>query len=195
HREGKAFIENVSDLKTPWKTRILDADAKLVRELEQGPPAPWSALALPETEWVTVLAEDGAELNGLLIHPLAREPGKKYPVVVSVYGGPGVQRVVNGFGVMSSLMVYLSQRGFGVFALDNRGTPNRGRAFGRQLHKRVADIDVRDQLAGAAYLKQLPWVDAGRIGIYGWSYGGTMTALLMTEKNTPFAAGVSGAPA
>ena len=63
-----------------------------------------------------------------------------------------------------------------------------------QIHKRVADIEVRDQLAGVAFLKQLPWVDRDRIGVYGWSYGGTMTALLLTEKNTPFAAGISGAP-
>jgi dipeptidyl-peptidase 4 len=194
HREGKAFIESVSDLKTPWRTRILDGNATLLRELEPGVEAPWNQLRLPQTEWVTVKAEDGAELNGLLVYPLKREAGQRYPVVVSVYGGPGVQRVVNGFGVLSTFMVYLSQQGFGVFALDNRGTPNRGRTFGRKIHKRVADIDVRDQLAGVAFLQQLPWVDRDRIGVYGWSYGGTMTALLLTEKNTPFAAGISGAP-
>jgi dipeptidyl-peptidase-4 len=194
HRHGRAFVDLYSDLRTPWATRVLDPEGRVMVTLDSGQDAPWRKLALPSAEWVTVPAEDGAPLNGLLVPPLFRQPGKRYPVVVQVYGGPGVQIVTDSFGVLSPLSVYLTQQGFGIFMLDNRGTPGRERAFSRILYKRVADIEVRDQLAGAAYLQKVPWVDEKRIGVFGWSYGGTMSALLITADKTPFAAAVSGAP-
>jgi len=194
HKEGKAFIASVTALDSPPETVVLDAEGKQLAALRSGEDAPWNKLARPKTQWVTVKAEDGNELNGLLMEPQGQEPGKTYPVLVYVYGGPGVQRVVDAFGVMSAYCVYLTQQGFGVFMLDNRGSANRHRSFSRVLKKRVADVEVKDQLAGVAYLRSLPWVDGDRIGVWGWSYGGTMTSLLMTEPNTPFAAGVAGAP-
>ena len=147
HRHGKAFVATYGTWESPWKTRILDQEGTLRSVLDRG-EAPWLELRRPTPEWVTVEAKDGTALNGLLIPPLNREDGKKYPVVTYVYGGPSAQLVRNAFGVMSSFHVYLSQQGFGVFVLDNRGSANRSRQFTRSIYKRFADIEVEDQLAG-----------------------------------------------
>jgi dipeptidyl-peptidase-4 len=194
HRRGRAFVDVYSDLLTPWATRVIDARGQVLVTLDSGRSAPWHKLALPTPEFVTVPADDGTPLNGMLIPPLDRKPSQRYPVLVQVYGGPGTQVVTNSFGAVSPLATYLTQQGFGIFLLDNRGTPGRDRAFSRILYHRVADVEVRDQLAGVNYLRSVPWVDDTRIAVSGWSYGGTMAALLITVEGTPFAAAISGAP-
>ncbi|OZB14344.1 MAG: S9 family peptidase, partial [Hyphomonas sp. 34-62-18] len=121
------------------------------------------------------------------------DPAKKYPVIVEVYGGPHVQRVSNDWRPLSDQ--FLTHAGYIVFRLDNRGTWNRGKRFEDVIYHQTGGPEVRDQLAGVAWLKQQPFVDGDRIAIQGWSYGGYMT--LMTYGRAPegtFAAAIAGAP-
>jgi dipeptidyl-peptidase 4 len=141
----------------------------------------------------TLKAADGrTDLHYALLLPSAAARGDKVPVFFDVYAGPGVQRVTKQFGPV--LHQYLRQKGWAVFRVDNRGTPNRGTAFEAPIHRKLGIPEVDDQMAALAWLKAQPFVDGDRVAVYGWSYGGYMVNRLMTEHPTAFAAGVSGAP-
>jgi dipeptidyl-peptidase-4 len=127
-----------------------------------------------------------------LLKPRNLEAGKRYPVLVDVYGGPGAQRVTNSWG--SLFHQYLVQHGYVVFALDNRGSGMRGERFETALGLRMGEIEVQDQVRGVEFLRGLPFVDAKRIGMFGWSYGGYMTLMCLMKAPDAFAAGVAGAP-
>jgi dipeptidyl-peptidase-4 len=113
-------------------------------------------------------------------------------VIVQVYGGPATQLVKRKW-LAPSDQLYL-EAGYILFTLDNRGTPNRSVAFKTAIDRTMGMLETDDQVSGAAYLKSLPYVDSTRIGVTGWSNGGFMTLLMLTAKNSPFAAGVAGAP-
>ncbi len=141
----------------------------------------------------TLKAADGrTDLHYALMLPPGVPEGARVPVFFEVYAGPTTQRVRKAFG--SLIHQYLLRQGWAVFMVDNRGTPNRGRAFADPIHLRVGVTEVEDQMAALAWLKARPFVDPGRIAVYGWSYGGYMALRLMTEHPEAFAAGVSGAP-
>jgi dipeptidyl-peptidase-4 len=145
-------------------------------------------------EWVELKAKDGAALYGRLLKPRGFDPSKKYPVLVRVYGGPGVQIVRNAWDNAAPFDHLLVGRGFLVFSLDNRGSTGRGHAFESPVFKDLGRAELDDQLAGVAYLKSLPYVDPQRLGIFGWSYGGFMTLYAMTRAPEVFKAGMAGAP-
>ena len=144
------------------------------------------------TQFGTIKAADGSTLYWEMITP-PLEPGKRYPVFFEHYGGPGTgQQVTRGW--QGALPQYLVDRGYIYFKIDNRGSYNRGKAFEDQIYHAMGTVEVADQLAGANYLKTLPFVDGSKIATYGWSYGGYMS-LKMLEKNPGvYAAAVSGAP-
>jgi dipeptidyl-peptidase-4 len=176
--------------------RIVDVDGGAATQFfaNEGNSAADLGLSVPE---ITVLtAADGTPLYGMVYAPPQREPGRRYPVVVSVYGGPSAQRVVNEWSSTVDLRAqYLAQHGFVVFKLDNRGTANRGLAFEAALNRDMGNIEVVDQAAGLAWLEDnFHYVDASRAGIYGWSYGGYMTLLCMAKRPDLFQVGVAGAP-
>ena len=139
----------------------------------------------------TIKAADGTDLHWEMITPLL-EPGKKYPVFFQHYGGPHSQQVSRQWG--GALQQYIVDRGYIWFVLDNRGAANRGKAFEDHLFQAMGGVEVADQLAGAAYLKTLDFVDPAKITTYGWSYGGYMTLKMLQAAPGTFAAGVSGAP-
>ena len=145
-----------------------------------------------KVEFGTLAAADGQLLQYRLLKPRNLEPGKRYPVLIDVYGGPERQRVTNSWGNL--FHQYLAQHGYVVFTLDNRGSGMRGMKFEAALGSRMGGVEVEDQLAGVTYLRSLPFVDAQRIGIYGWSYGGFMTLMCLMRAPDAFAAGVAGAP-
>jgi len=151
-------------------------------------------LAVPEV--VTLPAEDGTPLYGLVYSPARREPGRRYPLVVSVYGGPHAQRAIRDWSSTVDLRAqYLAQQGCVVLKLDNRGSANRGLAFEAHLHRLTGDVEVRDQANAVAWMAQnYHYVDATRTGIYGWSYGGYMTLMCMARRPDVFRVGVAGAP-
>ena len=136
----------------------------------------------------------GETLHFRLTKPSPFEHGRRYPILVHVYGGPGVQRVRREFATL--MLQIFAQAGFGVFELDNRGGGNRHKAFEDAIHGQLGDVEVADQLAGVAYLRSLPWVDTARIGVFGHSYGGYMAlkCLSVSKGRRVFAAGVSIAP-
>jgi len=141
----------------------------------------------------TIKAEDGTELKTKLLLP-NMVAGKRHPVFVQVYGGPGAGRQVTKSWGGGALHQYLVDRGWIVFSVDGRGTPDRGKAFEDHLYRAMGGVEVRDQLAGVEWLKSQPYVDPTRIAVYGWSYGGYMTLKLLQAAPGTFAAGVSGAP-
>jgi dipeptidyl-peptidase-4 len=142
----------------------------------------------------TLKAQDGQTLHYRMFKPATLEAGKKYPVIVGVYGGPGAQRVTNSWSSKDLYFQYLVQQGYIVFQLDNRGSENRGKAFEDPIFGKLAEVELTDQKTGVDYLRSLDFVDAKRIGIYGHSYGGYMTIMAMLRAGDYFAAGVSGAP-
>jgi dipeptidyl-peptidase 4 len=140
----------------------------------------------------TIQGPSGDTLNWSMHLPPGFDPTKKWPVIVYVYGGPGVQVVQRNWG--SNTDQLHAARGYIVFRIDNRGTPNRGRAFERAISRNLGGPEVEDQLAGLAFLKTQGFVDPERIGVWGWSYGGYMALRLATQAPTAFKAYVAGAP-
>jgi dipeptidyl-peptidase-4 len=114
-------------------------------------------------------------------------------VFIDVYGGPTVQQVQRRWN-SHFFDEYMARHGYVVFMLDNRGSARRGRAFADPIYGRLGEIEVRDQLAGVRWLQQQPWVDAHRVGVFGWSYGGYMTLMLLAKGSDLIAAGAAVAP-
>jgi dipeptidyl-peptidase 4 len=120
------------------------------------------------------------------------DPKKRYPAIIEVYGGPHAQTVRRDWGAVTDQL--LSGAGYVLFRLDNRGSDNRSVAFKTAVDRKLGIVETQDQLAGKRFLESLPYIDPKRIAVSGWSYGGFMTLMLLTEKGAGFAAGASGAP-
>lgn len=181
----------------PEQVFLADAKGKLISWIEENrldarhPYAPYLASHVVPT-FGTIMAADGTVLQTKLLMPKGAA-GARHPVFVQVYGGPGAGRQVTaGWG--GALQQYLVDRGWIVFSVDGRGTPDRGKAFEDQIYKAMGSVEVADQLTALAWLKQQPFVDPDRITVFGWSYGGYMTLKLLQAANGGYAAGVSGAP-
>ena len=155
------------------------------------PYAPYMASHLP---WFygQVKADDGTPLDYRLLKPEGIKRGEKRPAIVLVYGGPHAQSVKKSWGNLTAQM--LADEGYVVFQLDNRGAANRGTAFENPLYRNMGVVEVADQAAGARFLKSLPYVDGGKVGVFGWSYGGYMTLRMLTATPDLYAAGAAGAP-
>ncbi|AEV33969.1 dipeptidyl aminopeptidase/acylaminoacyl peptidase [Owenweeksia hongkongensis DSM 17368] len=139
--------------------------------------------------------EEGTELNGWMIKPQNFEEGKKYPVLMFVYGGPGSQTVKNQYdGFNHFYYQSLANQGYIIVSVDNRGTGARGRDFRTVTYKQLGKYEIEDQISAAKYLGGLPYVDKGRIGIWGWSYGGYMSSLGLTKGAEVFTMAIAVAP-
>jgi len=193
---GARFIlDTFSTASAPPVMRVLAGDGHVLRTLAPSKPPSLAEYALGTVEFVKVQAAGGTALYASLLKPADFDPAKRYPVVVYVYGGPHAQVVRDGWGRQTALFhQVLASRGMLVFSLDNRGSASRGRDFERTLLRRLGKTELEDQLAGVAYLKTLPYVDASRIGIWGWSYGGFMTCYALTNAAGVFRAGAAVAP-
>jgi dipeptidyl-peptidase-4 len=194
---GGAFAGGYSDPRTPPQTALYDAAGKRVRWIEEnrlaeGHPYWPYASTLPVPEYGTLKAADGEVLHYEILKPVGFDPAKKYPAIVSVYGGPHAQTVNRTWHSVRD-RPYLED-GYVIFRLDNRGSGNRSARFKRALDRRMGTVEVEDQLQGAKFLAGLPYVDPDKLGVMGWSYGGFMTLMLMTAPDTPFKAGAAGAP-
>ena len=191
-RRGAALLLNRS---TPTEPAVVELGADGQRRtLSAGdiPYAPWLA-GHRAPRFGTLKAADGAtDLHYALTLPRNVRPGVKAPVFMEIYAGPGAQRVRHAFG--SLIHQYLLQQGWAIFQVDGRGTPSRGVAFESAIYRRLGFPEVDDQIAALGWLKKQPEIDAERVAVYGWSYGGYMAQRLLTEHPEAFAAGVSGAP-
>ncbi|MFZ5694146.1 MAG: DPP IV N-terminal domain-containing protein [Pseudomonadota bacterium] len=181
----------------PKQVYLADNSGKQLQWLSENalkgdhPYAPYLASHV-KTRFGTIKAADGTTLYTKIMTPPI-EPGKRYPVFMIHYGGPGGGRQVTNTW-SGALNQYLVDRGWIVFAVDNRGTPDRGKAFEDHLYRAMGTVEVTDQLAGVDWLKAQSFVDPKRIATYGWAYGGYMSLKLLEKAPGVFAAAVAGAP-
>ena len=191
------YVDTFSTPEQPAQVSVHDRDGRQIEWLRENaldddhPYAPYlDTHVVPD--FGSLIVEDGTELFFRLYRPDDFDPSETYPAIVLVYGGPHVQRVRRDWGPLSA-QIY-ADAGFVVFALDNRGSYRRGTEFESHLHALMGDIETRDQLDGVRYLGGLPYVDARRIGVQGWSYGGYMTLMMLAKGGELIAAGSAGAP-
>ncbi|PIO48599.1 MAG: S9 family peptidase [[Chlorobium] sp. 445] len=198
--DGSLYYHTYSSVSTPPKFYLRKKDGSLVRELENNAALEktLSEYRMGKAQFLTFKNASGVELNAWLLVPADFDSTKKYPVLMHVYGGPGSQTVRNAWGAINLWYHYLTQQGYLVFSVDNRGTGFRGAAFKKLTYKKLGIAETEDQVSGAKFLASLAFVDKSRIGIYGWSYGGYMASMCMTYGNSlaeqVFKAGIAGAP-
>ena len=191
---GEYAIDNWSNDDTPRKIDVLDANGKFKQNIlsAQNPLANYNTA---KVENVTLKADDGTDLYGKLIYPTNFDSSKKYPVIVYLYNGPHAQLITNRFPATGNLWYdHLAEKGYVVFTMDGRGSANRGLKFEQAIHRNAATTEMNDQMKGVDFLKTLSFVDAERMGIHGWSYGGFMTTSFMLRKPDVFKVGVAGGP-
>ncbi len=196
-RNGEVFVDTYSDPDTPPQISIRRHDGSMVGWLDRNEVAgehPYAKYkdAHLRTEYGTLKARDGQTLYYSLIKPSNFSAVKKYPVYLSTYGGPHAQHVSRKWGNLFDQ--YMAQQGFVVFRLDNRGSFRRERRFTDANYRQLGKVEIEDQLTGIEWLGQQSFVDAKRIGVFGWSYGGYMTLRLLAAASDKIAMGVSVAP-
>ena len=188
------FIDNYSSIKVPRNVDLTTNAGKVVRRLQEV-ENPNKDYNFGEITLGTIKADDGSDLYYRLIKPMDFDPNKKYPVIHYVYGGPHTQLVTNTWNASLRMWeMYMAQHGYVVFVIDNHGTPNRGKAFEDIIHRQCGQVEMKDQVKGIEWLKSFPWVDANRIGVHGWSYGGFMTISLITNYPDIYKVAVAGGP-
>ncbi len=198
--DARVYIDTFSDENTPPQVRLHDQSGKELavleaNKLDEKHPYHRYVESHSRPEFGTLPAADGQTLRYRLIKPAGFDPARRYPVLVRVYGGPHVQYVQRRWDERWGLFDQaLAQRGFLVFSLDNRGSARRGVAFESPIHRRMGGPEVDDQMVGIHWLTKQPFVDATRIGVFGWSYGGYMSLMLLARHSNAIAAGVSVAP-
>ncbi len=157
---------------------------------------PWKGYQVPEYSCGTIKAADGqTDLYWRMVKPINFDAKKKYPSIIYVYGGPHAHNVDARWHYCSrSWETYMAQKGYLLFILDNRGSEHRGKDFEQATFRQLGQIEMQDQMKGVEFLKTLPYVDADRLGVHGWSFGGFMTISLMTNYPDVFKVGVAGGP-
>ena len=194
------FVDTYSNQQTPPATRLLDAKGEVIKTLadNQRLQKLVEKKAIAQPAFITVPSADGQDLNGFLIKPADFDASQAYPLLMFVYGGPGSQEVMDAWGHGDAFnyiwFQMLAQQGYLVACVDNRGTGGRGQAFRASTYADLGKLETQDQIAAAQYLGELPYVDAARIGIWGWSYGGYMTSLCLTKGDGVFKMGIAVAP-
>lgn len=192
---GTQLIDTYSSPTVARKVNLLQtASGKSVNLLTADDP--WKDYDVPEITSGSIKAADGqTDLYYRLIKPKGFDPSKKYPTVVYVYGGPHAHNVQASRGYyFRGWEIYMAQLGYVIFVLDNRGSQYRGLKFEQATFRHLGDEEMKDQICGVEFLKTLPYVDADRLGVHGWSFGGFMTTNLMCSYPDVFKVGVAGGP-
>jgi dipeptidyl-peptidase-4 len=193
--DASAFVDAYSNSMNPPRQDLYRADGSRIAVINENKAGELTDFHLSAVQFLAVRAHDGIPLNAMMIKPPDFDPARKYPAIVFTYGGPHAQVVLNAWGGSTFLWHQLmAQKGYIIFSLDNRGSAGRGHLFEEPIHLHLGAQELSDQRDGAAYLKSLPYVDAKRIGIWGWSYGGHMTLHAMFEDSEDFKAGFAGGP-
>ncbi|MEX0915353.1 MAG: S9 family peptidase [Wenzhouxiangellaceae bacterium] len=196
---ARTYLDTFSSTDQPPQLSLHSADGERLAWLienrvdDDHPYAPFMPGHRP-TEFGTLNAADGQALHYRMIKPTGFDQTRQYPVFVHVYGGPTSRMVVNSWGRRHLVDQYMARSGYIVFSVDNRGIAGQGVAFQAPAHLNLGQVEVEDQMVGIKYLKSLPYVDPGRIGVFGWSYGGYITLMLLMQQPEIFAAGVAVAP-
>lgn len=194
----KYYINKYSGIQTPTLITIHDNKGKELTTLLDNADlkAKVAGLNMPTKEFFTFKTQDGTELNGWMMKPRNFDAGKKYPVIMHQYSGPGSQQVLDrwNIGSMSDggmFEAYMCEKGYIMVCVDGRGTGGRGAAFEKCTYLQLGVKEAKDQVETARYLGTLPYVDGSRIGIWGWSFGGYTTLMSMSEGSAAFKAGVA----
>jgi dipeptidyl-peptidase 4 len=191
---ASAYVDTYSSTAAPPRQDLF-RDGSKIAAINENRVEDLTQYHLSPVEFFTIKSRDGASLNCSMIKPPHFDPDKKYPVIVYTYGGPHAQVVLNAWGGPSLLWhQMMAQKGYIIFALDNRGSAGRGHIFEKPIHYHFGVQELSDQRDGAAWLSQQPWVDPNRIGIWGWSFGGFMTTTALLEAGDIFKVGFAGGP-
>ena len=192
---GTYFIDSYSSQNNPRTIAIAPTRKGKATEL-LAVNNPFTKHDVPTIKLGTIKAADGVtDLHYRLVTPSHLDPNKKYPAIVYVYGGPHAQLITNSWRAgTGGWDVYMAERGYIMFTLDSRGSANRGLEFENVIHRNLGVAEMADQLKGTDFLKSLGYVDANRIGVHGWSYGGFMTTNLMLSHPEVFKVGAAGGP-
>lgn len=195
--DGTMILDQYSNATTPNEISILNVKNKMANTTLVKADNPFTGkIDLPKIELVTLTSADGkTPLNGRIIYPANFDATKKYPVMVYLYGGSHAQLVTNrwlsGAGYFD---IFMAQQGYVVFTMDNRGSDARGKKFCEVNHRQLGVNEMADQMEGVKFLKSKAFVDADKIGVFGWSFGGFMSTSLMTSQADTFKVGVAGGP-
>ena len=188
------FIDDFSNIDTPRTIRIINHKGNVVTELLNA-NNPLSDYNIGDVSLFTIKTDNNIKLNARLIKPYNFDKKTKYPALIYVYNGPGVQLLNNRWLASAPLwMYYLANQGYIIFTVDGRGSENRGRDFEQVIFKELGAIEMIDQIKGYDYLIKQPFVDASKIAVHGWSYGGFMTTNLLLNYPDLFTCGVAGGP-
>ena len=193
----KYYINTFSDANTPFYITLNSSDGKLIRVIEDNNKLKKKLedYALSKKEFFTFKTSEGVVLNAWMMKPTNFDGGKKYPVLLTFYGGPHNNDVTNEWGGSSYLWHnLLNQKGYIVVCVDNRGTEGRGRDFKKCTYKQLGKLETMDQIESAKYLGAQSYIDKTRIGVQGWSFGGYLSSLCMTKGADYFKAGIAVAP-
>lgn len=190
------FINRLSDINTPSFITVNKADGAEVRVIQDNAKLKetMKEYGFAKTEFFSFRTHDGVDLNGWMLKPADFDPLKKYPVLFTIYGGPGSQTVMNLWGMVSSWNQLFAQNGIIVVSVDNRGTGGRGEEFKKCTYLQLGKYETLDQIEAAKYLGSLSYIDKDRIGMWGWSFGGYMTLSCLTIGADYFKTGVAVAP-
>ena len=193
---GTTWVDVWSSVNVPMRADLRDFKHKNPIKTFYEAKNPLKDYAMPGVKLGTIKTADGkTDLYYRLITPPNMEQGKKYPTLVYVYGGPHSQLVTDSWLAGGNLyFMFLAQQGYVVFTVDNRGTDNRGFEFESCTHRRLGEIEMADQMEGVKFLKSLPDVDANRMGVEGWSFGGFMTITMKLAHPEVFKVGCAGGP-
>ena len=192
---GQYLIDRYTEPDVPRNINVVNvATTKALRLLTAKDP--WEGYQQPIFENGTIKAADGTtDLYYRLVKPHDFDASKKYPTIIYVYGGPHAHNVEAAWHWYSRTWeTYMAQKGYIVFILDNRGSENRGLTFEQATFRQLGQIEMQDQMKGVEFLKSLSYVDANRLGVHGWSFGGFMTISLMVNYPDVFKVGVAGGP-
>ncbi len=190
------MIDRYSAPQTPRCIELVNVKDGKVKNTLLDAPNPWKGFDVPEITVGVFKAADGeTDLYYRMVKPVNFDPAKKYPAVIYVYGGPHAQMIQNSWNyAVRGWDIYMAQMGYVVLTVDNRGSSNRGLAFENCTFRQLGVEEMKDQLQGVEFLKSLSYVDAGRLGVHGWSFGGFMTTNLLLTYPDVFKVGVAGGP-
>ena len=191
------YVDTHSTINTPPTYKVYNREGQLIRTIEDNASLrkTQDQYGTQEVEFFDFKTKDGVTLNGYMILPADFNSANKYPVFMYLYGGPGSQQVTDGWkGQNYWWFQMLAQQGYLIACVDNRGTGARGEEFKKQTYLKLGDLETQDQIEAAKYLGSLPFTDASRIGIFGWSYGGYMSSLCLLKGNDVFKAAIAVAP-
>jgi len=188
----KYFIHSNNSTSIPLKVYLRKSSGEPVSTLRENNLPALKEYILGTVEIKSLRTSDGIDLNYLMMFPDDFNPSKKYPVIIYGYGGPGSQNVIESWRGTRQLWHHMmTQKGFIIFTLDNRGTGGRGKSFKNLSYKDLGKWVVNDHIEAVKFLASLPYVDSNRIGVWGWSGGGTLTLHLMTRATDYFKSGIS----